>query len=149
MDLVSFLKREHAHVRSLLDKLADTSEGAVKTREKLFEQLRLDLEVHATIEEKHLYPRLEQVPSLQAVARDAEAEHQAVRGMLREMQALAVDGEAFMQKVEELARAVEDHVAAEEGEILPRAEDEIGEDELDRIAQRLQDEKQQQMAAAR
>jgi hemerythrin-like domain-containing protein len=149
MDLVSFLKREHGEARSLLEKLADTAEGAVKTREKLFEQLRRVLEIHATLEETHLYPRLGAIAELRELAQRADAEHQRVRQMLDGMQRLSVDSEAFMQKLEELTSAVEEHIDEEEAGILPKAEQALGKEELDAIAEALEEEKQRQMEMAK
>jgi hemerythrin superfamily protein len=149
MDLVSFLKREHGHINTLLEKLADTSEGAVKTREKLFDQVKTDLETHSAIEEKQLYPRLKKQPELKDLEKHAEQEHHRVSQMLRQIAKMPVDGEEFMQKVEELTSAVRSHVEEEEQEILPKAEDLLGKEECDRIAKLLHEEKLKLMQPSR
>jgi hemerythrin-like domain-containing protein len=149
MDLLSFLKREHGHVNALLEKIADTSEGAVKTRDRLFDEIKTELTIHAQIEEKHLYPRLKKEQELKDLEKHAEQEHGEVKKMLAEMAKLPVDGEAFIQKIEALTSSVQDHVEEEEQEILPKAEKLLGKEECDRVAKLLQEEKQKLMQAAK
>jgi hemerythrin superfamily protein len=149
MDLLSFLKREHAHVSTLLEKIADTSEGAVKTREKLFDQCKTELTIHAQIEEKHLYPRLKKERELKDLEKHAEQEHGEVKKMLTAIAKLPVDSDEFISKIEELTSAVQDHVQEEEEEMLPKAEDLLGKEECDRIAKLLQEEKQKLMQSTK
>jgi hemerythrin superfamily protein len=149
MDLMSFLKREHGHVDSLLKNLAETSDEAKKTREKLFNEIKTALEVHTTIEEKHFYPALKKHEDLSDLEKHAEEEHRKVRQMLGQMAKLAVEDQAFMSKVEELTSSIKDHVEEEEQEIVPKAEAELGKEECDRIARLLQEEKQRLMQSAR
>jgi hypothetical protein len=47
-----------AKANELFAKLADTSEGAVKTRERLFSELKGELELLSSLEEQHLFPVL-------------------------------------------------------------------------------------------
>jgi len=149
MDLLGFLKREHARVSTLLEKIADTSEGAVKTREKLFDQIRTELEIHAQIEEKHLYPRAKKEPELRDLEKHAEEEHGQVKRMLAAISKLPVDSDEFLQRIGELTASVQDHVEEEEQEMLPKAEEILGQEECERIAKLLQEEKQKLMQSAR
>jgi hypothetical protein len=149
MDLMSFLKREHEHVDSLLEKLAETSDGTKKTREKLFSEIKAALEVHTTIEEKHFYPALKKHKDLSDLEKFAEEEHQEVKQMLGQMAKLDVEDQAFMSKVGELTSAIKDHVEEEEQEIVRKAEAELGKEECVRIARLLQEEKQKLMQTAR
>jgi hemerythrin superfamily protein len=149
MDLLPFLKREHGRVNTLLEKIADTSEGAVKTRENLFGEIKTELEVHAQIEEKHLYPRLKEEKELQDLEKHAEEEHREVKRMLSEIAKLSVESDEFMQNIKELTSAVQDHVEEEEKEMLPKAEELLGNDQCAEIAKLLQEEKQRLMQSAK
>jgi hemerythrin-like domain-containing protein len=149
MDLLSLLKREHRHANSLLEKLANTSDGARKTRENLFGEIKMALEVHTRIEETHLYPVIRQNEELRDLERHAEEEHRKVKQMLGEMAKLAVDDEEFMSKVEALTSAIKEHVEEEERDMLPKAEAELGNEQCERIARLLQAEKQKLMQSAR
>jgi hemerythrin-like domain-containing protein len=149
MDLLSFLKREHGHVSTLLEKIADTSEGAVKTRERLFDEINTELTIHAQIEEKHLYPRLKKEQGLRDLEKHAEQEHGEVKKMLAEISKLPVDGDEFIPKIEALTSSVQHHVEEEEQEMLPKAEKLLGKEECDRLTRLLQEEKKKLMQAAK
>jgi hemerythrin superfamily protein len=141
MDLLSFLKREHGHVSTLLKKIADSSESAVKTREKLFDEVNTSLTVHAKIEEKHLYARLKKEPKLKDLEKHAEQEHGEMKKMLAAIAKLPVDGDEFVRRIGELTSSVQDHVDEEESQIIPQAEAVLGKKECDRLAKLLQEEK--------
>ena len=47
-----------AKANELFSKLAETSGNAVKTRERLFSELREELELQMRLEEQHLFPAL-------------------------------------------------------------------------------------------
>lgn len=56
MDAIQLLKADHKKVKELLAELAKTTTRAAKTRSELLAQIRVDLEVHTTIEEEIFYP---------------------------------------------------------------------------------------------
>ena len=58
MDAIQLLKADHKKVKELLAELAKTTTRAAKTRSELLAQIRVDLEVHTTIEEEIFYPAL-------------------------------------------------------------------------------------------
>ena len=47
-----------AKANELFAKLVDTSDGAIKTRERLFADLKAELDLLARLEEEHLFPVL-------------------------------------------------------------------------------------------
>ena len=149
MDLLSFLKREHGHVSTLLEKIVDTSERAVKSRERLFDEIKTELTIHARIEEKHLYPRLKKEPELKDLEKHAEQEHREVKEMLAAIAKLPVEADEFIEKIKALTSSVQDHVEEEEQEIVPKAEKVLGKDECDRVTKLLQEEKQKLMQAVK
>ena len=58
MSLRTVMQAGPAKANELFAKLFDTSDGAVKTREKLFTELKTELELHTNLEEQHLFPVL-------------------------------------------------------------------------------------------
>jgi hypothetical protein len=58
MNLRTVMQVGPAKANELFAKLSETSDGAVKTREKLFTELKAELELHASLEEQHLFPIL-------------------------------------------------------------------------------------------
>src|SRR5829696_4660989 len=53
-----FLQTSPVKAMDLFTKLLDTSDNAIKTRERLFAQLKDELELAAKLEEQHLFPVL-------------------------------------------------------------------------------------------
>ena len=84
-----------AKANELFAKLSDTSDGAVKTREKLFAELKAELELHTSLEEQHLFPILRRNAETKGLVADAikdsligdtlllQALHQALAGPRR------------------------------------------------------------------
>jgi hypothetical protein len=58
MSLRQLIQTSPAKANELFAKLVDTSDSAVKTRERLFSELKEELELLASLEEKHLFPVL-------------------------------------------------------------------------------------------
>ena len=58
MNLRTLMQVGPAKANELFARLAETSDGAVKTREKLFAELKGELELHTSLEEQHLFPVL-------------------------------------------------------------------------------------------
>src|SRR5579872_464561 len=58
LDFIQIIKGEHARISDILDKLGETSDGAMKTRERLVEQLAAAIDTHTRKEEAYLYPAL-------------------------------------------------------------------------------------------
>ena len=53
-----FIHTSPAKAMELFSKLLDTSDNAIKTRERLFAELKSELELVASFEEQHLFPVL-------------------------------------------------------------------------------------------
>lgn len=60
VDFIQTIKSEHQRANEILDRLADTSDGTLKRRERLSEQLAGLVAEHAHKEEALLYPALQQ-----------------------------------------------------------------------------------------
>ena len=58
MSLQTLMQAGPLKANELFAKLFDTSDGAIKTRERLFDELKAELELHASLEEQHLLPVL-------------------------------------------------------------------------------------------
>jgi hypothetical protein len=71
MDFRTVMQAGPAKAIELFAKLADTSDGAVKTREKLFTELKAELELHTSLEEQHLFPILRRNAETKELVADA------------------------------------------------------------------------------
>ena len=93
-----------AKANELFAKLAETGDGAVKTRERLFAELKGELELLAGLEERHLFPVLRKHPETKGLAADAVADNKQVRALLSELERMPKGGEEFSSKLAELRK---------------------------------------------
>jgi hemerythrin superfamily protein len=147
MDIGQFFQRDHARANSLFEKLSDTSEGAVKTRERLFGQLKAELEAHTAAVEEVLYPVLKRHPETKDLV-PAKRETNDIDKTLRELDGMPKNDENFLKKLGELKRVVERHLGDEEKKIGPALKKALREGESDEIARKLSAEKRQELEDA-
>jgi hemerythrin-like domain-containing protein len=136
MDIVELIKREHAKISSLFDRLADTSDGAVKTRERLFSQLKDALDVHGKVVQDHIYPLLRKSEETRELVPDLK-ERNELKRQLGEIDRGAKDDDAFLQKLKELRGAAEQHLRTEARQIFPAIKRAVGGAEAEELAGRI------------
>lgn len=119
MTLQQTLKAAPARTTELLAKLADTTNGAVKTREKLLAELRDELQRYIDLENQHLLPVLRKHDETKGLVADATAGAKALRARLAELEAAPKDGDAFIEKLAELRKGFQQHLRDERNELLP------------------------------
>jgi phasin family protein len=127
-----------AKANELFAKLAETGDGAVKTRERLFSELKAELELLAGLEEKHLFPVLRKHPGTKALAADALADNKQVRALLAELERTPKEGPDFPGKLAELRQAFQRHVRDEKRELLPAVAKALSEEEAQTVAERIE-----------
>lgn len=149
MNAFTLLKEDHQKVAGILEKLDDTTERGVKTREELFARLKFELDIHTEIEETIFYPELEKHDETRDITLEGIEEHRIVKELLAELDALAKDDEVWTAKMTVLKENVEHHVKEEEGEMFPKARKALTEEEIESLGTRLQAAKQKQKAATR
>ncbi len=122
-DAVEMLKADHEKVRGLFRQFFETGERAIKTRQKLADQIFHEIEVHARLEEEVFYPAVRAVADEQGedvVAESVEAHH-VVELLLGELKAMSPEDEQFEPKMKVLCENVEHHTEEEETVMLPDA----------------------------
>src|SRR5918993_1322338 len=122
----------------LFAKLVDTSETAVKTREKLFAELKEELELLAGLEEQHLFPVLRKHKDLKELVRDALNDNKATRKLLTELDHTPKDSEEFATRVTELRRVFQQHVRDEKKELLPAVLKALSDEEAEAVVERIE-----------
>ena len=147
MDAFTLLKTDHKTVAGLMDKIEKTTERAVKTREELFTQLKSELDIHAEIEEKILYPVLEKADETHDISLEAYEEHRIVKQLLSELDSEPKDAEEWTAKFTVLKENVEHHVEEEEGEMFKKARKVLSEEEIEELGARLEEAKGKGKAA--
>jgi hemerythrin superfamily protein len=134
MDVYKLLKDDHKKVKGIFNELEDTTERALKTREHLFVNLKMELTLHAEAEEKFFYPRVEKPKATHELTLEAYEEHKVVKTLLAELDADAKNTEEWAAKLKVLKENVEHHVEEEETELFPKAKKILTDAEAEEIA---------------
>ena len=133
----------------LFAQLVDTSDNAVKTRDRLFSELKDELELHAALEEQHLFPVLKKHKETKDLATEALKDNRQTRKLLSELESTPKDSEEFGTKVAELKKAFQQHVRDEKKELLPAVVKALSDEEAGTVVEKIEDEKAQVEAAQR
>ena len=84
MTLRTLMLAGPAKLNELFARLSETSDGAVKTRERLFAELKTELEQHTSLEEQHLFPVLRRNPETKGLVADAVRDNKELRAKLNQ-----------------------------------------------------------------
>ena len=133
----------------LFAKLVDTSETAVKTRDRLFSELKHELELQADLEEQHLFPVLKKHKETKGLVANALNDNRQTRKLLVELEGTPKDSEAFGAMVSELQKAFQKHVRDEKKAFLPAVVKALTDEEASTVVEKIEDEKAQVEAAQR
>jgi iron-sulfur cluster repair protein YtfE (RIC family) len=136
MDGLNLLKEDHKKVTELFKKVEATDEEA--KHQLLFEKIKTELETHTFIEEKVLYPMLEQYEALKDLVLEAYEEHKQVKTLIREIEKLAEGSERFDAKLKVMGENVEHHVDEEENQMFPKVRKVLGNQQLERLGKDLE-----------
>ena len=145
MDPFSLLKADHENVADLFEQLESASG---KQKLEVFNQIRTELELHAHIEEKIFYPALEKPAETKDLTLEAYEEHDVVKRLLRELGRARTPNEEWEAKAKVLQENVEHHVEEEENELFPKANQVLGEEEIEELGELLQAEKARKQKGA-
>ncbi len=151
MDAITLLKEDHEKVSGIFEKLEPTTERGVKTREELFALLKLELDVHAHIEETIFYPVLKQEAATREITLEGYEEHHVIKTLLGELSETAPDTEQWGAKLKVLKENVEHHVEEEEDEMFKTAREVFSKAQFEELGARMEAEKkarQQKLKAA-
>jgi hypothetical protein len=130
-----------ARANELFAKLVDTSENAVKTRERLFADLKEELELLASLEEQHLFPVLRKHKDLKDLVRESLNDNKATRKLLAELDHTPKESDEFATRVAELRRVFQQHVRDDKKELLPAVLKALSDEEADAVVERIEAEK--------
>ena len=147
MNALNLLKQDHETVAQLLEKIDQTTERGVKTREELFTRLKTELDVHAKIEETIFYPALENEEETRDITLEAFEEHRLVKQLLSELEGMAKDNEQWTARFTVLKENVEHHVEEEEGEMFPKVRKILSSGDLETLGARLEQAKKEEKSA--
>lgn len=146
MDLYDILMKDHRTVEDIFEKIDNSGKRAFKTRQQLFDKLRMELELHTRLEERIVYPDFKKHPGTEKFVGESLEEHGEVKRMLRDLGRMSPEAAEWPERIAELKKAVMHHVDDEEGKIFPVARKEIPDEEAEKLAKRVAEMKEKARA---
>ena len=129
-----------AKANEIFAKLLDTSPTAVKTRERLFADLKGELDRQAAFEEQRLFPVLKKHDETKDLVAEALKNNQQMRKLLTELERSPKDSEAFGARVTELRDLFQRHLREDGKEILPAILKALSDEEAGSLDGKAEDE---------
>ncbi|QRM27575.1 phasin family protein [Microvirga sp. VF16] len=123
--------------RELFEKLLSTSDSAVKTRERLFADLKEELKLLATLQEQHLLPVLRR-HGMEDLVRQAIDDNEETAALLTDLERMPKDSGEFLSKVAELRTVFQQHIRDDRKELLPAVLKVLSEDEAEAVVEKVE-----------
>jgi hemerythrin superfamily protein len=117
--VIEMLKADHEKVKGLFEEFESADR---KERAEIAATAILELEIHADLEEKLIYPAIREEIEEDDMMNEAVEEHHLVHVLIKELKKLKPADEIFQAKFKVLGELVKHHIEEEEGEMLPKAE---------------------------
>jgi hemerythrin superfamily protein len=139
MNATDLLKEDHDQVKDMFDEFRDLAPEDRRQKQRLFRRIAAALEVHAELEERIFYPAVRSIHTEDAVEITLEAfeEHKIVETLIRQIESLPKGDPRKDAKMKVLMESVEHHIEEEEDEMFAEAND-LGEEKLDELGERIQ-----------
>src|SRR3712207_578795 len=106
-------------VNELFAKLFDTSDNAVKTRERLFADLKDELALLANLHEQYLFPVLRNSQETRDLVNEAINDNKETQALLAELDGIPKNDAAFLKRLGDLRRVFQQHIRDDKNELLP------------------------------
>lgn len=133
MNIFESIEQDHHIQRKLVDQLIETS-GDSKDRKKIFNQLKAELTAHADAEERYFYVPLIKLDKTQEDARHGIAEHHEIDELVEQLEETDASSPAWLKYAKDLAHKVKHHLAEEEQDYFPVAEEILSQDKTEVLA---------------
>jgi hemerythrin-like domain-containing protein len=135
-DAVTFLIEEHAAVERMFVEY-ERSQGVAR-KDAIAEGIVRDLRLHAAMEEQSFYPSIREIlADGEQLVREAVEEHQQAKEELAQLEAMSTDDPGFDARMHKLISDVRHHVNEEEGEMLPKLRQAVGQTWLVELGEEL------------
>lgn len=138
MTLRSLMQAGPAKANELFTRLSETSDSAVKTREKLFAELKAELEFHTSLEERHLFPVLRRNPETKDLVADAIRDNKELRARLVELDSMAKNDAAFAGQLSDLQKVFRQHSRDDRKELLPAVQRALSDEQVQGVTDRME-----------
>mgnify|MGYP001307797339 CR=1 FL=1 len=118
-DLLNMLKSDHDKVKDLFEQFEQTTDE--EERAAIIKSAIKELEVHADLEEKIIYPALRQHLEDDELITEAFEEHHVVHVLIKELKGGRIQQNRRDAKFTVLAENVKHHIKEEEESLFPEA----------------------------
>ena len=141
---IAMLKADHQKVKALFDQYEAAGDRKTKAKQTIVEEVFSALDVHAHLEEEIFYPAVKAQGEKEGKKLIAESleEHQVVKTLMEDMRELDPGDEQYAAKFTVLMESVRHHIAEEEGEMFPMAEEKLA-DEMEALLDEMVERKQE------
>jgi hemerythrin-like domain-containing protein len=139
-DILEMIKSDHEKTMSDLKRIMSRAGEVTKSkRNEEFDRMHLELNGHMTAEEKIFYPALES--EIREQISHAREEHEEIRSSLKDIGRSWSETSEFTQKLQKLEETINHHVEEEEEKIFTTARESLGQDRLQEMGSRFEEEK--------
>ena len=135
MNAHDLIKKQHQEVADAYAAFKTATDDDRK--EDLAKKILTDLTVHAAIEEEIYYPALEEAGEEEMVE-DFKKDHNEMKLQVAALTVMDEDWKGYDERMDKLMGSVMAHVSVEESDEMPRAEEILGEAELEELGTRME-----------
>jgi hemerythrin superfamily protein len=145
---IGMLKADHQKVKALFDQYEAAGDRKSKAKQTIVAEVFAALDVHTHLEEEIFYPAVKAQGDKEGKKLIAESleEHQVVKTLMEDMRELDPGDAQYEAKFTVLMESVRHHMAEEEGEMFPMAEEELA-DEMEALLDEMVERKQELQAS--
>jgi hemerythrin superfamily protein len=118
--VTDMLRKDHKKVKDLFKKFEKTTKA--QDKQQIVETALMELEIHAELEEKLIYPAIRGKMKDEDLMDEALEEHHVVHGVIGELKNMKPGDERYDAKFTVFGELVKHHIKEEEEEMLPKAE---------------------------
>lgn len=123
MDFVTLLRRDHErHSLIFTQILRGFHQSDTPQRHELFQELKRELELHAAVEDLHVYRVFQQSDLTHDAAHEALEAHAKIKTLVDQLEAAQTYDSSWVLQFQELQKLVEAHVVMEENELFRKTE---------------------------
>jgi len=138
MTLRTLMQAGPAKANELFVKLSETSDGALKTREKLFAELKGELELYVSLEEQHLFPILRKNPETKELVAEAVRDNKELRVKLSELDGMTKNDPAFAETLADLRKTFRQHARDDKKELLPAVQRALSDEQMQGVTGKME-----------
>jgi len=147
MDALDLLKSDHDKVKSLFEQFFALN--SIKQQRVTFNQIRMELERHAHVEETVFYPAFLNFGEIKPILEQSFKDHQEVKDLIQTISNLAESEQTQMlDHVRRLRESVDHHVQEEEGKLFSLIRKTMKRAEREQLGRHMYAAKQERSLAA-